>query len=40
MKRLLIGLGVAIAMTFAGSAWAQVPPDVPPGTGLMMPSRN
>jgi opacity protein-like surface antigen len=31
MKRLLIGLGVAIAMTFAGSAWAQVPPDVPPG---------
>jgi len=31
MKRLLIGLGVAIAMTFAGNAWAQVPPDVPPG---------
>lgn len=31
MKRLLLGLGVAIAMTFAGSAWAQVPPDVPPG---------
>jgi DNA-directed RNA polymerase specialized sigma24 family protein/opacity protein-like surface antigen len=31
MKRLMIGLGVAIAMTFAGSAWAQVPPDVPPG---------
>jgi hypothetical protein len=31
MKRLWIGLGVAIAMTFAGNAWAQVPPDVPPG---------
>ena len=31
MKRLLIGLGVAIAITFAGNAWAQVPPDVPPG---------
>jgi predicted porin/DNA-directed RNA polymerase specialized sigma24 family protein len=31
MKRLMIGLGVAIAMTFAGSAWAQVPRDVPPG---------
>lgn len=31
MKRLLIGLGVAIAMTFAGNAWAQVPPDVPFG---------
>jgi len=31
MKRLWIGLGVAIAITFAGNAWAQVPPDVPPG---------
>lgn len=31
MKRLLIGLGVAIAITFSGNAWAQVPPDVPPG---------
>jgi opacity protein-like surface antigen len=31
MKRLLIGLGVAIAITFAGNVWAQVPPDVPPG---------
>lgn len=31
MKRLLIGLGVAIAITFAGNAWAQVPPDVPFG---------
>jgi len=31
MKRLLIGLGVAIAMTFAGNAWAQVLHDVPPG---------
>ncbi|MCS7309485.1 MAG: S-layer homology domain-containing protein, partial [Armatimonadetes bacterium] len=31
MKRLLLGLGVAIAMTLAGNAWAQVPPDVPPG---------
>ena len=31
MKRLLIGLGVALAITFAGNASAQVPPDVPPG---------